>query len=75
VGDEFFMRKCMNRMRDLMNKGLTSIYISHNLEFLISECDRLIWIENGEIIMDGNSSVVASAYRNQDASLRLVNTN
>ena len=75
VGDEFFMRKCMNRMRDLMNRGLTSIYISHNLEFLISECDRLIWIENGEIIMDGNSSVVASAYRNQDTSLRLVNTN
>ena len=74
VGDEFFMKKCVRRMRELMDKGLTSIYISHNLDFLISECNRLIWIENGEIIMDGNSSVVASAYRNQDASLRLVST-
>lgn len=75
VGDEFFMRKCMNRMRELMDKGLTSIYISHNLDFLISECNRLLWIENGQIIMDGSSSTVASSYRNQDVSLRLVNTN
>lgn len=75
VGDEFFLRKCMNRMRDLMDRGLTSIYISHNLDFLLSECKRLIWIEDGEIIMDGNSSYVASAYRNQETSLRLVSTN
>lgn len=75
VGDEFFMRKCMNRMRELMDRGLTSIYISHNLEFLISECNRLLWIENGEIIMDGISSDVVSSYRNQDVSLRLVSTN
>jgi len=75
VGDEFFMKKCMMRMRELMDRGLTSIYISHNLDFLISECNRLIWIENGEIIMDGNSTTVASSYRNQDVSLRLVSTN
>lgn len=75
VGDEFFMKKCMLRMRNLMDKGLTSIYISHNLEFLTSECERLIWIENGEIVMDGDSSSVASAYRNQGSSLRLVSTN
>jgi len=72
VGDEFFMNKCMLRMRLLMSKGLTSIYISHNLDFLIAECNRLIWIENGEVMMDGESSVVASAYRNQGSSLRLV---
>jgi ABC-type polysaccharide/polyol phosphate transport system ATPase subunit len=72
VGDEFFMNKCMLRMRQLMRKGLTSIYISHNLDFLIAECDRLIWIENGEVMMDGESSVVATSYRNQGPSLRLV---
>ena len=74
VGDEFFMKKCMLRMQHLMSKGLTSIYISHNLDFLSSECDRLIWIENGEVIMDGKSAVVASAYRNQNSTLRLVNS-
>lgn len=75
VGDEFFMKKCMLRMQYLMSNGLTSIFISHNLEFLTSNCDRLIWIESGVIIMDGDSSSVASAYRNQSTSLRLVSTN
>ena len=75
VGDEFFMRKCMTRMQDLMDKGLTTIFISHNMDFLIAQCDRLIWIENGELMLDGKPSVVATAYRNQDSQLRLVNTN
>jgi len=75
VGDEFFMKKCMARMQHLMNRGLTTIFISHNVDFLINECDRLIWIENGELMMDGIPSAVASAYRNQDSQLRLVNAN
>ena len=75
VGDEFFMKKCMSRMRNLMEKGLTSIFISHNLEFLISECNRFIWIEDGQILMDGDSSEVAKAYRNQGSALRLVEMN
>lgn len=75
VGDEFFMKKCMIRMQKLMNRGLTTIFISHNLEFLMEHCDRLIWIENGEVIMDGDASTIASAYRNNNSSLRLVNTN
>ena len=75
VGDEFFMKKCMIRMKELMNKGLTTIFISHSVDFLIEHCDRLIWIENGEVIMDGESSAVAYQYRNQNSSLRLVNTN
>jgi len=74
VGDEFFMKKCMLRMQHLMSRGLTSIYISHNLDFLSSECDRLIWIENGVVMMDGSSAVVASAYRNQNSTLKLVNS-
>ncbi len=63
VGDEFFMRKCTQRMHELMSKGITTIFVSHNLELLISECDRLIWLEKGKMIMDGESSQVAAAYR------------
>jgi ABC-type polysaccharide/polyol phosphate transport system ATPase subunit len=74
VGDEFFMKKCMIRMKELMNKGLTTIFISHSIDFLVENCDRLIWIENGEVIMDGFPSEVAASYRRQD-QLRLVNVN
>jgi ABC-type polysaccharide/polyol phosphate transport system ATPase subunit len=74
VGDEFFMRKCIIRMQNLMAKGVTTIFVAHNIDFLVAQCERLIWLEKGEVIMDGNSAEVASAYRNSKSPLRLVNT-
>ena len=72
VGDEFFMNKCMIRMQELMNRGMTTIFISHNLDFLISQSNRLIWFDDGEIKLDGNPFDVAEAYRNSDNKLQLV---
>ena len=63
VGDEFFMRKCIVRMQHLMRSGTTTIFVSHNLDFLVTQCQRLIWLENGRVVMDGNSLEVANAYR------------
>jgi ABC-type polysaccharide/polyol phosphate transport system ATPase subunit len=63
VGDEFFMRKCVDRMQRLMKAGTTTVLVSHNLDFLVSQCDRLIWLEKGRIVMDGNPADVAAAYR------------
>jgi ABC-type polysaccharide/polyol phosphate transport system ATPase subunit len=74
VGDEFFMRKCIIRMQNLMAKGVTTIFVAHNIDFLVAQCERLIWLENGEVIMDGNPVEVALAYRNSKSPLRLVNT-
>jgi ABC-type polysaccharide/polyol phosphate transport system ATPase subunit len=73
VGDEFFMRKCIIRMQKLMAKGVTTIFVAHNIDFLVTQCERLIWLEKGEVILDGNPSEVASAYRNSKSPLRLVN--
>ncbi|HLG31836.1 MAG TPA: hypothetical protein VI362_02265, partial [Ignavibacteriaceae bacterium] len=74
VGDEFFMRKCDSRMQKLMEKGTTTIFVSHNLDFLITQSNRLIWVDNGEIILDGNPFEVAEAYRNSENNLKLVIT-
>lgn len=63
VGDEFFMRKCIARMQRLMKSGTTTVFVSHNLDFLVTQCQRLIWLENGRIVLDGDSLSVANAYR------------
>ncbi len=63
VGDEFFMRKCVVRMQRLMKAGATTVFVSHNLDFLVAQCDRLIWFDRGRVAMDGNPVDVASAYR------------
>jgi len=63
VGDEFFMEKCVARMHRLMAAGTTTVFVSHNLDFLIGQCDRLVWLDEGRIVADGPAPAVAMAYR------------
>jgi ABC-type polysaccharide/polyol phosphate transport system ATPase subunit len=63
VGDEFFMEKCVERMRRLMAAGTTTVFVSHDLDFLIGQCDRLVWLDEGRLVADGPAQVVAKAYR------------
>lgn len=63
VGDEFFLRKCLVRMQRLMAAGSTTIFVSHNLDFLVTQCDRLIWLDAGRLVRDGAPEEVAAAYR------------
>jgi ABC-type polysaccharide/polyol phosphate transport system ATPase subunit len=63
VGDEFFMRKCDIRMQRLMKAGITTVFVSHNIDFLVAQCDRMIWLDRGKIVGDGTPADVASAYR------------
>jgi ABC-type polysaccharide/polyol phosphate transport system ATPase subunit len=63
VGDEFFTRKCLERMSRLMAAGSTTVFVSHDLELLRGQCDRMIWLDEGRIVMDGTPEAVAAAYR------------
>jgi len=72
VGDEFFMRKCNSRMQNLLQMGLTSVFVSHDLNFLLTQCNRFIWLENGKIKMDGNAAEVAQSFRETDSNLILL---
>ncbi len=63
VGDEFFMRKCIVRMQRLMQAGSTTIFVSHNLDFLVTQCSRLVWLDRGRLVRDGAPAEVAAAYR------------
>ena len=70
VGDQFFMEKCMGRMRRLMAAGTTSVFVSHDLDFLVGQCDRLVWLDAGRIAMDGPPDRVAAAYRASGGTAR-----
>jgi len=72
VGDEFFMRKCILRMQQLMRQGVTTVFVAHNIDFLVTQCNRLIWIDEGEIQMDGEPQKIADAYRHSGSKLYLL---
>lgn len=63
VGDEFFMEQCLARIRALVASGATTVFVSHNLDFLQTQCTRLIWLNEGRIVLDGSPSSVSDAYR------------
>jgi len=50
-----------------------NLIVAHNIDFLVTQCERLVWLEKGEVKMDGNPEDVASAYRNLESPLRIVN--
>jgi ABC-type polysaccharide/polyol phosphate transport system ATPase subunit len=63
VGDEFFMARCGERIRRLMSAGVTTVFVSHDLEFLLARCERLVWLDEGRVVADGEPAVVAERYR------------
>ena len=63
VGDAGFAQRCRQRMRELCNSGFTAIIVSHSMNSLRELCDRVIWLENGQIVADGRPDVVTERYR------------
>lgn len=62
VGDAEFQRKCLGRMNAVASEGRTVLFVSHQMEAIQSLCTRAIWLQSGEIKMDGMASEVVSNY-------------
>lgn len=63
VGDGAFSRKSFNRIMQMRDAGKTILFCSHSLFQVESLCTRALWINNGKIMMDGDSVQVVSAYQ------------
>lgn len=63
VGDISFQKKCIDTINDFKRKGVTILFVSHNLSDIIKVCDRVIWIENHRLKMSGDSKEVIEAYK------------
>lgn len=62
VGDAHFQDKCFAKLTELKNSDKTIIIVSHSLEAIKLLCNRAIWLHNGEINLDGETSEVISEY-------------
>jgi lipopolysaccharide transport system ATP-binding protein len=65
VGDINFQKKCLGRMGDIARGGRTVILVSHNLGAISRLCERVIWLDYGELKMDAAVAAVISAYQLQ----------
>ncbi|MGZ8178041.1 galactan export ABC transporter ATP-binding subunit Wzt/RfbE [Williamsia sp. SKLECPSW1] len=66
--DADFMRKARVRLQELVKRSGILVFASHSNEFLAQLCDRALWIDRGEVRMDGDIESVVGAYEGPDAA-------
>lgn len=62
VGDISFQKKCEKRMNEMLEDGVTLLYVSHSIESVKELCDHVLWIEHGEVQMAGNVDEICNQY-------------
>lgn len=64
VGDFRFQEKCEQRINDLVkNHGTTLLFVSHSIDQVENLCEKALWIEKGQMRMNGDVHEVCEAYR------------
>jgi teichoic acid transport system ATP-binding protein len=62
TGDRAFQRRSEARIRELRKEAGTVFLVSHNNTSIRDTCDRALWLEKGELLMDGPVEEVVAAY-------------
>lgn len=57
VGDIAFQAKSEAKMLSMIQGGTTVLYVSHSIEAIRKLCDKVVWIEHGEIREIGDKTV------------------
>jgi len=74
VGDMAFQKKCLDMMNAVSrNDGRTILYVSHNMGTIRRLCNRVIVLEKGHIIFDGDVETGIERYMGSTRMLELVN--
>ncbi len=66
VGDAEFQAKSKARMLEMMGGGTTVLFVSHSLEQIREMCDRVLWLDHGEMKRFGDAEEVCDAYQKRN---------
>jgi lipopolysaccharide transport system ATP-binding protein len=64
VGDQYFQKRCIDRIETFRKAGKTILFCSHNLYQIRLICDEAIWLKEGRVAQAGDVSRVVGAYEN-----------
>jgi len=65
VGDTAFQAKCLTKMNEFKDKGVTIIFVSHALETVRAFCTRVLYLKKGELMYDGEVNKGIDQYINE----------
>ena len=64
VGDAGFQQKCFMRIEKFRRAGKTILFVSHAMDTVIEFCDRVVLLEQGSVVADGDPTQVVEVYQN-----------
>ncbi|HKI02427.1 MAG TPA: ABC transporter ATP-binding protein [Thermoanaerobaculia bacterium] len=64
VGDGYFQKKCMDRLRIFVESGGTLLFCSHAMYYVSAFCQRALWLRNGRAEALGPVNDVVREYEN-----------
>ncbi|MCX8034519.1 MAG: ABC transporter ATP-binding protein [Thermodesulfovibrio sp.] len=62
VGDFAFQKKCIKKMLQFKEDGVTIVFVSHDMDAVRKICDKVLWLENHQVKMIGKVEEVIEKY-------------
>jgi lipopolysaccharide transport system ATP-binding protein len=62
VGDLNFQERCLQRVQEAGAAGLTVLFVSHDMAAITRLCQRVIWLNAGQVVQEGEPEAVVQAY-------------
>jgi lipopolysaccharide transport system ATP-binding protein len=64
VGDAYFQKKCMDRIRAIRKGGAAVLFVSHSIYHVRQICDEALWLHDGSVVERGDPTSVTDHYVN-----------
>lgn len=65
VGDIFFQNKCFKKFDELKQKGVTILFVSHDIGSVRQMCSRVLWLDKGNVRKFGDVTEVCDMYMDE----------
>ncbi len=62
VGDEEFSARCVAKIQEMKYRGVTLVFVTHQLDQVRTLCDRALWLDHGQLEAIGDPMRVVDAY-------------
>mgnify|MGYP003950797721 CR=1 FL=1 len=62
VGDQYFQRRCIQKIEEFLANGKTIILVSHDLHSVRNLCDSAMWLDQGQVRAIGTAKDVVDRY-------------
>ncbi|MBW4575272.1 MAG: ABC transporter ATP-binding protein [Aphanothece sp. CMT-3BRIN-NPC111] len=69
VGDAQFQKKCLGKMEEVGKQGRTVLFVSHTMAAISNLCQRVIWLNKGQLEMEGQTSDVVAKYLSNQSNV------